>query len=114
MGYLRNPTIDPDPCHLVKRPVHTSKFVFKRVSEGDLCKIMSDMEPKISCSLACVSNVLLKRLISVTKLPLCVLFNRSLEEGVFPDLMKLAKIIPLHKGGEKMNAITTDLPHCYR
>ena len=30
-----------------------------------------------------------------------MLFNRSLEEGVFPDLMKLAKIIPLHKGGEK-------------
>ena len=35
--------------------------------------------------------------------PLAHVLNLSLKNGVFPDEMKLAKIIPLHKSGEAMN-----------
>ena len=33
----------------------------------------------------------------------CLLFiiNLSLEKGIFPDQLKVAKVIPLHKGGPK-------------
>ena len=31
--------------------------------------------------------------------PLCKLINVSFSTGVFPDILKIAKIIPLHKGG---------------
>ena len=30
---------------------------------------------------------------------LSILFNKSLKEGIFPDVLKLAKIIPIHKSG---------------
>ena len=30
-----------------------------------------------------------------------ILFNKCLETGVFPDCFKIAKVIALHKGGEK-------------
>ena len=36
----------------------------------------------------------------VIKLPLCYVINRLLNSGEFPDLMKIAKVLPLHKGGE--------------
>ena len=33
------------------------------------------------------------------------IFNESLSIGVFPDLMKLAMICPIHKGGSKLKAV---------
>jgi hypothetical protein len=33
--------------------------------------------------------------------PLCVLFNKSIHEGIVPDDLKIAKIIPVFKSEEK-------------
>ena len=33
--------------------------------------------------------------------PLSIIFNTSLQEGIFPDKMKLADTVPLHKGNDK-------------
>ena len=92
-------TNQADPCKLVK-PV-TSKMSFKRVTEGQICNIVSKLKNKKSCGLDGISNVLLKKLVNVIRSPLCTLFNMSLSTGVFPDMMKIAKVIPLHKGGAK-------------
>jgi hypothetical protein len=40
--------------------------------------------------------------------PLCIIFNRSLQEGVFPDVWKTANVIPIFKKGE------ADTPSNYR
>ena len=37
--------------------------------------------------------------------PLCMIFNQSLTEGIFPDLMKMAEVIPLYKGKESDKVI---------
>ena len=44
-----------------------------------------------------ISNNLLKKLCPVLLTPLEIIFNKSLNEGVFPELMKLADISPLFK-----------------
>ena len=90
--------IKQKPCDYVEKS--NKNFKFKQVSEMYIFNIVMDMKSKSSSGLDDVSNLLLKRLISVLKSPLCVVINKSLKEGVFPDLMKVAKIIPLHKGGE--------------
>ena len=33
--------------------------------------------------------------------PLCILMNRSFDEGIFPDTWKLANVIPIFKKGDK-------------
>ena len=33
--------------------------------------------------------------------PLCILMNRSFHEGIFPDIWKLADVIPIFKKGDK-------------
>ena len=48
-----------------------------------------------------ISNMLLKTLKSSISKPMEIIFNRSIAEGVFPDDMKLADVIPLHKNNEK-------------
>ena len=42
-----------------------------------------------------VSNKLLKELNHSITYPLAIIFNQSLESGVFPNLMKMAEVIPL-------------------
>ena len=47
------------------------------------------------------NNVLLKSLKSVLVEPLSIVFNQSMNEGIFPDVMKLADTVPLYKSKEK-------------
>ena len=44
-----------------------------------------------------MSNVPLKSLQNSLAYPLILIFDQSLNEGIFPDKMKLAKVIPLYK-----------------
>ena len=48
-----------------------------------------------------MSNILLKALNESISYPLSILFNQSLNQGVFPDLMKCAEVIPLYKGQQQ-------------
>ena len=94
------------PAKLMKRV--KDKFKFSRVSESYVCRIVMNFKPKSSSGIDNISNNLLKDLISVIKSPLCTIINRSLEDGIFPNLLKIVKILPLHKGGQSC------LPDNYR
>ena len=48
-----------------------------------------------------INNLLLKDLRSELMSPLSIIFNTSLQEGIFPDKMKLVDTVPLHKGKDK-------------
>ena len=37
---------------------------------------------------------------------LSIIFNKSIQEGTFPELYKTAKVIPLHKGGSTLSVNT--------
>ena len=41
---------------------------------------------------------MLKLIPDLIILPLCNLINKSFESGVFPDFLKIVKVIPIHKG----------------
>ena len=43
--------------------------------------------------------------------PLAHIFNLSFTTGVVPDSLKLAKVIPVYKKGEKTNLEITDRSH---
>ena len=45
-----------------------------------------------------ISNTLLKTLANSIAYPLSIIFNQSILEGIYPDQMKLAEVIPLYKG----------------
>ena len=42
-----------------------------------------------------------KQCINAYIMPLTYILNQSMTEGVFPDLLKTARVIPLYKSGEK-------------
>ena len=50
-----------------------------------------------SSGLNTISPIILKKLKSKISVPLSCLFNLSFETGIFPEILKYAKIIPVHK-----------------
>ena len=95
-------SIDDSNCpkrNLVK-PVAT-KIKFAPVTESEICKLVNKMPAKTSTGYDNINNWLLKKIVSVIKKPLCVIFNKSLRQGIYPNLMKIAKVIPLFKSGDR-------------
>ena len=48
-----------------------------------------------------ISNRVLRELCNELSIPLCRLFNCSLQTGVFPDNWKLSNVTPIDKGGDR-------------
>ena len=48
-----------------------------------------------------ISHKMLKSVSKTVSKPLCILMNRSFHEGIFPDIWKLANVIPIFKKGDK-------------
>ena len=73
-----------------------SMFLSPTDSE-EIKSLIMNLPAKNSSGCDDISNNLLKKLCSSLLSPLEKIFNKSLNEGVFPELMKLADICPLFK-----------------
>ena len=69
-------------------------------SPSEIEAIIRSIPNKTSYSHDKISNVILKSLNEAILLPLCRIFNQSISEGRFLDLMKLAEVVPLYKSKE--------------
>ena len=75
------------------------KSIFLRpTSTIEIRNIINDLPNKQSSGHDGVSNTLIKKLVFSLVVPLEIIFNKSLSEGTFPDIMKIADVVPLHKG----------------
>ena len=72
-------------------------FDFKLVSENEVLKHLSSLRTKNSAGVDGISVKLFKRLSSALINPLTVIINQSLVTGIFPDKLKIAKVLPLFK-----------------
>ena len=60
-------------------------------------KIISDLSVKNSCGVDGISSKLLETISPVIAAPLAHIIMQSLCTGIFPDRLKIAKVIPLYK-----------------
>ena len=67
----------------------------------EIIKIIDNLPNKNSSGHDKINNILLKNIKNEIATPLEGVFNMSLEQGVFPDIMKKAEVIPLCKGKER-------------
>ena len=95
---------DKIPClnkdakyYLNKIQKNESMLMLTPVCEQEIASIICKLPPKHSSGYDNISNVLLKRLSTMLSPLLCKLCNMSLILGTFPDAMKIAEVVPLHK-----------------
>ena len=79
-------------------PASMKSIFLAPVTTAKINRILTNMVPKTSSGIDEINNKLLKELKLILLVPLEQIFNQSLEHGVFPEKMKIAKVVPLHKG----------------
>ena len=74
---------------------------FSPTTSNEIKELINKLPMKSSSGHDNISNVLLKRLKETITTPLSIIFNKSLEEGIFPESMKLADVVPLFKSQDR-------------
>ena len=72
-------------------------FTFPNIDEETVRKTIQNLPSKNSCGLDGISSKLIKIIEPAIIKPLTLLINQVLNTGIFPDELKIAKVIPLFK-----------------
>ena len=78
-----------------------NSFFFADITQVELIAIVKKLKPSTNCIGNCLSATLLKDIIEHIAEPLQYVCNLSFEKGIFPETLKLSKVIPLFKKGNK-------------
>lgn len=78
------------------------------ITENEVKDILQNLNVNKASGLDMVSNRMLKYTASTVCKPLCIIFNRSIQDGIFPEPWKNSQLVPIHKKGD------TTLPSNYR
>ena len=86
--------------YVSKIPRTSNSLVVRGTNCKEIEKIIKDLPMKTSSGHDHISNVVLKALNESISYPLSIIFNQSISTGKFPEMMKIAEIVPLYKGEE--------------
>ncbi len=88
--------------YLCKSGPHNSSSIFLYpTSCEEINDVIASMKNKRSLDNNNISSWLLKQIKCDILAPLYILINKSMETGVVPDCLKVAKVIPIHKAKDK-------------
>lgn len=92
-----NPTTTPQP-ELNVNP----ELIFDRISPSLVCDIINLLPSKNSCDINGISNSLIKFLKNEIASPLAHIFDLSLQMGIFPEELKISRVVPIFKAGNPL------------
>ena len=77
------------------------KILISQLLMGMILKKIADkLDNKKSCEIDGISNIIMKSIINILIKPITIIINQMLKTVVFPDKLKVAKVIPLFKKGD--------------
>ena len=78
----------------------------RTVSERCVRKVILSLKNKNSSGIDFISPKILKSTVDVITTPLTHVINSSIAEGIFPEIWKIAKVIPVFKDQKKIKPCT--------
>ena len=73
---------------------------FNPITQGDIIDVVTSLKGNKSPGRDDIDTYVVKRCIHLISFPLSHIFNASFEQGIFPNDLKLAKVIPVYKKGD--------------
>lgn len=92
------PLTNVNPIQYVSR--NPNSFALWATSIQEIISIVSNFKNK-PCDLQSIPNKIYKSIMDILAPPISGLINESFETGEFPDNLKVARVIPLFKSGNK-------------
>ena len=78
-------------------------LIFQEITVNNTRRIIDSLKPKTSTGVDSVSNKLLKFVKNAISEPLTIIINQMLRVGIFPDLLKISKVVPVYKKDNNTN-----------
>ena len=82
---------------------HPHSMFFDPIEINDLFKAASKIKAKNSVGFDDISSKIMKQTLTPISHPLLHIFNRSMQTGIFPTSMKIAKVVPIFKNGNNQH-----------
>ena len=82
---------------------YVNSLFLKPISVYELTKLCKSLDPSKACGSDDISPRVVKKTIFYFVDPLCNISNKSISTGIFPDSLKVAKVVPLYKKKCKQN-----------
>ena len=93
------PISNTNPLTYMGNPVNNT-FVFFKTTTTEVISILKGFKNKKS-TLNNIPITVLKKISHVIAPLLTELFNDSIRQGLFPDILKIGRVIPIHKSGSR-------------
>jgi len=96
-----------------KHKTHFSKYLKNPINQSFFCsptssieidKIINSLDKNKAEDIFKISIHLIKSISNEICEPLSHIINLSFSNGIFPEKLKIAKVVPIYKGGNKMEA----------
>ena len=98
------PAVDKEPVTMIRRNRLLQSFFMQPVQEFEVLRRLQKLKANKSSGPDQLHPRLLKDIATWITPPLTHIINMSIQTGKVPDQMKLARIVPIHKGGSKKQA----------
>ena len=85
--------------YILPNPTHS--IFFENTSLVEIRKLIKCLDINKAPGSDGISNYMIKKTINILAPILVKLFNDCMKEGIFPSALKIASIVPIHKGGPK-------------
>ncbi len=95
------PVSSPPEIHF-NNPVSFS-FSNSLVTQAEIIDATAQLLPKKSEDFNGLSMFFIKKFIHVLSVPLLHLISKSLETGIIPTQLKIAKVVPIYKAGDRLS-----------
>ena len=83
------------------RNASESRLYIEPITEHKTIKIIENLKNKTSSGIDGISNQLLKSAKNVLVKPITTIVNQMIDAGIFPDNLKISKVIPLYKAKDQ-------------
>ena len=91
--------------HNFKEYLHSpadSRLILQSIDEHKVMKFIEHLKNKTSTGTDGISNKLIKTAKNELIKPLTIIINQMLHTGIFPEPLKISKVVPLYKANDQM------------
>jgi len=93
--------IVPDTCTKYLSGTYKNSFYLDPTSADEITRVVMLMQPKTSAGYDNISVETIKSVITYIAEPLSKIINKSFSTGLVPDQLKIAKVCPIFKNGDR-------------